>query len=619
MGEDTKTYRFADWLIRPHLNEIRRGGEVKQLEPLAMDVLSHLLESAGEVVTADELLDLHWAGRSAEPSMVSRCITQIRAALGDNARHPEYIETIRKRGYRTIGSVACVFDAGGTSEGANLDTASAAFRKPKSAFWIGAGAALVAVALGISLLVTGVFQRGAPDAQPLTRSLSVLPFEIVGDDHRLGVYGSGLNAELRRILASFPEIQTIRATNGDSQLATSSTTYLVTGSLESFDERFRLHLQILEPVGRSVWSASYDADLDTGPDGRESLATTIGRNIRFQVMRGHECAAVRHKTQSAQAAEYACLGLAEVYGHFQGGVSDPEIWLAYAEKALALDPDIVEAHWQRAVYYLGRNAPLANNAIDTAYSIEPTNPKVLWLRGIQLMMKFDYRASEASLVEAVQRDPLSPWASSYQESLAILRLRQGDLEAAREHYRRALRIHDGNTDLYRGYARLLYISGEFRDALTTVEAGLSLVSRGVQRYALMEQKAAVLIALGDTQAALAVVHEMRNSEDPAWREPSPVLLARLGHLTEARRRLTDLEAAQDPPTTYYVKTRLYAYILLGERDQAFRWLARAIEDPRAATVRYLRIDPVFDELRDDPRWSQLMGVLEEKEAVARVQ
>ncbi len=105
-----QAFLFGDWLIEPRLNRISRGDEEKQLEPLTMNVLAYLVENAGEVVSQDALLQHFWPGRVVEESTIHRRINQIRRALGDDAKHPLYIETISKRGYRAIASVLTVGD-----------------------------------------------------------------------------------------------------------------------------------------------------------------------------------------------------------------------------------------------------------------------------------------------------------------------------------------------------------------------------------------------------------------------------------------------------------------------------------------------------------------------------
>ncbi|WP_211462322.1 nSTAND1 domain-containing NTPase [Collimonas silvisoli] len=75
------------------------------MEPRAMDVLLALCSRAGTVVSAEELLQQCWGSTLYGDNPVHKTITQLRSVLGDNAKTPIYIETIRKRGYRTVADV----------------------------------------------------------------------------------------------------------------------------------------------------------------------------------------------------------------------------------------------------------------------------------------------------------------------------------------------------------------------------------------------------------------------------------------------------------------------------------------------------------------------------------
>ena len=104
----SRAYQFGDWFVEVRLNRIRREGEEIQLEPRTMDVLAYFIERPRQVVSFDELLDRFWQGRIVNQGTIYRRIRQIRRILGDDATNPEYIETIRKRGYRTIAPVRSV-------------------------------------------------------------------------------------------------------------------------------------------------------------------------------------------------------------------------------------------------------------------------------------------------------------------------------------------------------------------------------------------------------------------------------------------------------------------------------------------------------------------------------
>jgi DNA-binding winged helix-turn-helix (wHTH) protein len=58
------------------------------------------MTDAGRLVTLDELLDAIWPGSYVQPQVLKSQILEIRKALGDDARHPRYIETVHRRGYR---------------------------------------------------------------------------------------------------------------------------------------------------------------------------------------------------------------------------------------------------------------------------------------------------------------------------------------------------------------------------------------------------------------------------------------------------------------------------------------------------------------------------------------
>ncbi len=76
-----------------------------QLELKVMDVLVCLAERAGEVVTRQEIIDQVWATEFISDNTLTHAITELRNALGDDARNPSFIETIHRRGYRLIAPV----------------------------------------------------------------------------------------------------------------------------------------------------------------------------------------------------------------------------------------------------------------------------------------------------------------------------------------------------------------------------------------------------------------------------------------------------------------------------------------------------------------------------------
>src|SRR5262245_56036791 len=69
-------------------------------------VLRYLMDHAGQLVTKEQVLAAVWTGTYVEEGALTICIAELRKALGDDAKTPQFIETVHGRGYRFIGKVA---------------------------------------------------------------------------------------------------------------------------------------------------------------------------------------------------------------------------------------------------------------------------------------------------------------------------------------------------------------------------------------------------------------------------------------------------------------------------------------------------------------------------------
>ncbi|MCK4415119.1 MAG: PD40 domain-containing protein [Candidatus Eisenbacteria sp.] len=98
-------FRLGDFIVRPDLHRLIRGEEVRQIEPRLMQILLLLAERPGEVVSRETLLARVWDEVIVSEETLTVAISDLRAALGDDARRPRFIETIRKGGYRLIAPV----------------------------------------------------------------------------------------------------------------------------------------------------------------------------------------------------------------------------------------------------------------------------------------------------------------------------------------------------------------------------------------------------------------------------------------------------------------------------------------------------------------------------------
>jgi DNA-binding winged helix-turn-helix (wHTH) protein len=97
--------RIDGWLVQPALNRLTRDAVSLRLRPQLIDLLVCLASQPGRVFSKDELVARVWDGRLVAVSAVSRCVAELRTALGDSSHQPHIIETIPKRGYRLIAPV----------------------------------------------------------------------------------------------------------------------------------------------------------------------------------------------------------------------------------------------------------------------------------------------------------------------------------------------------------------------------------------------------------------------------------------------------------------------------------------------------------------------------------
>ena len=143
--------RFGEHRFDPALNELT-GPQGSQRLPLKQaDLLLRLMREPGQPVRRETLLDEVWERRFVNEEVLSRAIADLRAALGDDAKAPRYIETLPKVGYRFLAEVR---------EEAALSPAGSAPRSPRRRWPLVLAAATGLLA--IAVLVHGWYLRFSP-------------------------------------------------------------------------------------------------------------------------------------------------------------------------------------------------------------------------------------------------------------------------------------------------------------------------------------------------------------------------------------------------------------------------------------------------------------------------
>jgi DNA-binding winged helix-turn-helix (wHTH) protein/Tfp pilus assembly protein PilF len=174
---------FDDWTFRSQPRELLRQGRRVRLQDQPLQVLEELLLRPGELVTREHLIGRLWPKRIVEfDAALNAAVRRLRAALGDEAETPRYIETVPRQGYRFIGALQNLDVAARRETGVRSEIGEhAAGERPPPAAELGHAqpgnrerqmrAALIALAAAIivgSIAVLGLWRssdRAAGDAE----------------------------------------------------------------------------------------------------------------------------------------------------------------------------------------------------------------------------------------------------------------------------------------------------------------------------------------------------------------------------------------------------------------------------------------------------------------------
>src|SRR5258707_1522742 len=98
-------YRFGPFLVDRAAYRVLEDGRPLDVTPKLLDLLLHLLDHSGELVTKEALLDALWPGANVTDNALAQAVSELRQALGDEAGDPRYIKTVARRGYRFVAMV----------------------------------------------------------------------------------------------------------------------------------------------------------------------------------------------------------------------------------------------------------------------------------------------------------------------------------------------------------------------------------------------------------------------------------------------------------------------------------------------------------------------------------
>ncbi len=99
---DSPILCFGPYQLDLKQEQFWSDGQPVRLPPKVFQVLRYLAERPGQLVTKEELFRVVWADTVVGDAALTMCIQELRKALADNAREPQYIETVPRRGFRFL-------------------------------------------------------------------------------------------------------------------------------------------------------------------------------------------------------------------------------------------------------------------------------------------------------------------------------------------------------------------------------------------------------------------------------------------------------------------------------------------------------------------------------------
>ena len=133
--EQFPVFRFGDFVLDGSQRRLLRSGEDVYLPPKTFELLLHLLQNRGRVLTKDELLEAVWPDVNVVENTLAQRIREIREALGDGGHTARFIKTVPRVGYQFIAEL--------DDEPAGVTAASRATASPEAPVTVTIGGRMI--------------------------------------------------------------------------------------------------------------------------------------------------------------------------------------------------------------------------------------------------------------------------------------------------------------------------------------------------------------------------------------------------------------------------------------------------------------------------------------------
>jgi TolB-like protein/DNA-binding winged helix-turn-helix (wHTH) protein len=611
--------------VRPSLNSVSRNGTSAQLEPKVMAVLVCLAAHAPEPVPKEKLLQEVWPDTFVGEGVLTRSVHELRQVFQDEAKESTVIQTIAKRGYRLVVPVVPVNGVPPVSPAVEArQTGSLVVpRKLRIGMWAVGGVALLGVSL-FALNIGGLRDRLLTrNAAPVIRSLAVLPLQSLSADPAQEYFTEGMTDALITDLAQISALKVVSRTTVMRYQGTSeplpqiarelNVDGIVEGTVQRSGNRVRITAQLIyAPADRHLWAQSFERDVKDMLALQSTVASEIAREVQVKVT-AEEQAKLRNvrpvNTKALDAYVEARFHLDQVdkfefYKDKQLALQEErDKALSYLDRAIQIDPDYVPAYLAYSDAVDSGSVPRldllprAKAALAKALELDETSiPAHLAQARFMEQYAYDWPSAEKEIKRAIELNPNSADAhAAYSGYLADLgRSADADREV------KIAQALDPGHDYFAD-------AGVHRDDGQTIEE---------ERQALEEKAPNDPFAMGTLAKVYAIAGRYKEAVEMyeralalyGWHDFVAVLKradASGGPKFALQEWMRADEEYSRGHNDFPVFVAAFTYASLGDNDRAFAWLDKAYAQ-RDWCIIYLKNDSVWDPLRSDPRFKDLL-------------
>ncbi len=437
---------FGPFRLDVRNEQLWRGLEVIRLTSKALAVLHYLAERSGQLVTKDELFAAVWPGVVVSDSALVACIGELRRALADARRTPQFIETVHGRGYRFI---------------APLSTQDSALRT----------------------------QAQPPLPLPDKPSIAVLPFINLSGDPEQDYFSDGLTKILTGDLSKISSLFVIARNSAFTYKGKAvkvqdvgremGVRYVLEGGVLKAERQVRITAQLIDATtGYHLWSERYDRPLKDIFTLQDEIVQKIVTTLKLQLTVQEQGYMVRKHTDNLEAYDYLLRGIELFFRYTQGTNAQAR---QLFERALALDPQYAEAYaylswtyyregffrWSADPQILERALALAQKAI----ALDDPLPSAHSSLSLVYAAKQQYDQAIVEGERAIALDPNN--ADSYALQADVLNY-AGRPEEALRAMEQAMRLNPHYPPLYLfELGGAYYLTGRYIEAVATLQEFLS--------------------------------------------------------------------------------------------------------------------------------------------------